>query len=136
MALFSECSLKCARKKLDTADIVREAIYRQLREPRGDTSHKPVFYEQVDCSQGLFLFFPSLRCCFCCGPNARRMLFSTGFLFALWMSLSEARCGLGFNGESMLPFLERLKKPKRARSHRNTGSSQQFSMVRPQAASA
>jgi len=29
MALFSECSLKCARKKLDTADIVREAIYRQ-----------------------------------------------------------------------------------------------------------
>jgi len=30
MALFSECSLKCARKVLDTADIVREAIYRQL----------------------------------------------------------------------------------------------------------
>ena len=24
MALFSECSLKCARKVLDTADIVRE----------------------------------------------------------------------------------------------------------------
>ncbi len=31
MALFSECSLKCARKVLDTADIVREAIYRQPR---------------------------------------------------------------------------------------------------------
>jgi hypothetical protein len=30
MALFSECSLKCARIVLDTADIVREAIYRQL----------------------------------------------------------------------------------------------------------
>ena len=29
MALFSECSLKCARKVLDTADIVREAIFRQ-----------------------------------------------------------------------------------------------------------
>jgi len=29
MALFSECSLKCARKKLDTADIVRDAIFRQ-----------------------------------------------------------------------------------------------------------
>src|SRR5439155_13001182 len=29
MALFSECSLKCARKVLDTADIVREAILRQ-----------------------------------------------------------------------------------------------------------
>jgi len=30
MALFSECSLKCARKVLDTADIVREAIFHQL----------------------------------------------------------------------------------------------------------
>jgi hypothetical protein len=31
MALFYECMLKCARKLLDTADIVSEAIYRQLR---------------------------------------------------------------------------------------------------------
>jgi len=31
MALFSECSLRCARKVLDTADIVREAISQQLR---------------------------------------------------------------------------------------------------------
>ena len=30
MALFSECSLKCVRKLLDTADIVRDAIFRQL----------------------------------------------------------------------------------------------------------
>jgi len=30
MALFYECMLKCARKLLDTADIVREAIYQQL----------------------------------------------------------------------------------------------------------
>ena len=30
MALFQECSLKCARKVLDTADIVREAMFRQL----------------------------------------------------------------------------------------------------------
>jgi hypothetical protein len=29
MALFSECSLECASKLLDTADIVREAIYQQ-----------------------------------------------------------------------------------------------------------
>jgi hypothetical protein len=29
MALFSECSLNCARKVLDTADIVREAMLRQ-----------------------------------------------------------------------------------------------------------
>src|ERR1039457_4392106 len=31
MALFSECMLKCARKVLDTADIVREAIFQQLK---------------------------------------------------------------------------------------------------------
>ena len=30
MALFSECTDSCAQKLLDTADIVREAIYRQL----------------------------------------------------------------------------------------------------------
>jgi hypothetical protein len=29
MALFSECSLECASKLLDTADIVREAILHQ-----------------------------------------------------------------------------------------------------------
>ena len=29
MAFFSECSLECARKVLDTADIVRDAILRQ-----------------------------------------------------------------------------------------------------------
>jgi uncharacterized metal-binding protein len=29
MALFSECSLKCARKMLDSADIVRDAMLRQ-----------------------------------------------------------------------------------------------------------
>jgi hypothetical protein len=31
MALFQECSLKCARKVLDTADIVREAIFHQTK---------------------------------------------------------------------------------------------------------
>jgi len=30
MALFYECMLKCARKLLDTADIVREAMLRRL----------------------------------------------------------------------------------------------------------
>jgi hypothetical protein len=29
MALFYECMLKCARKLLDTADIVREAMFHQ-----------------------------------------------------------------------------------------------------------
>ena len=36
MALFSECLLECARIVLDTADIVREAIYQQLRENKPD----------------------------------------------------------------------------------------------------
>jgi hypothetical protein len=31
MALFNECMLLCAQKLLDTADIVREAMLRQLR---------------------------------------------------------------------------------------------------------
>ena len=31
MALFSECTDRYAQKLLDTADIVREAIFRQLR---------------------------------------------------------------------------------------------------------
>jgi hypothetical protein len=30
MALFNECTQSCARIVLDTPDIVREAIYRQL----------------------------------------------------------------------------------------------------------
>src|SRR5580692_10384824 len=33
MALFSECMQSCARKVLDTADIVREACYRKLPAP-------------------------------------------------------------------------------------------------------
>ena len=31
MALFYECMLQCARKVLDTADIVRDGILQQLR---------------------------------------------------------------------------------------------------------
>jgi hypothetical protein len=30
MALFYECTLLCAQKELDTADIVREAMLQQL----------------------------------------------------------------------------------------------------------
>jgi hypothetical protein len=39
MALCYECVLKCARKLLDTADIVREAMLRQLK--RGSTPYGP-----------------------------------------------------------------------------------------------
>ena len=31
MALFHECTPQCAQKELDTADIVREAIFHHLR---------------------------------------------------------------------------------------------------------
>ena len=34
MALFYECMLNCARKLLDTADIVRDAMFQQLRYTR------------------------------------------------------------------------------------------------------
>ena len=37
MALFYECLLKCARKGLDTADIVREAMLRQQSSGTADT---------------------------------------------------------------------------------------------------
>jgi len=43
MALFYECMPKCARKLLDTADIVRDAIFRQLADvqaPSEDLEHK------------------------------------------------------------------------------------------------
>jgi len=38
MALFFECMLECAQKVLDTADIVREAMLRQVL---GDKSGTP-----------------------------------------------------------------------------------------------
>jgi hypothetical protein len=38
MALFSECMLECARKVLDTADIVRDAWFRHLSDESVDLS--------------------------------------------------------------------------------------------------
>jgi hypothetical protein len=35
MALFHECMLKCAQKLLDTADIVREALFLSWRAEQG-----------------------------------------------------------------------------------------------------
>jgi hypothetical protein len=40
MALFFECMLLCAQKLLDTADIVREAMFRQLAYSHGDVWRK------------------------------------------------------------------------------------------------
>jgi hypothetical protein len=42
MALFYECMLQCARKLLDTADIVREAMLRQPRRLHGGPEYNPL----------------------------------------------------------------------------------------------
>ena len=43
MALFSECSLKCARKVLDTADIVRECARKVL--DTADIVREAIFHQ-------------------------------------------------------------------------------------------
>ena len=43
MALFYECMLKCARKPLDTADIVREAMFHQPS--NSDTANLQAFID-------------------------------------------------------------------------------------------
>ena len=66
MALFSECMPWCARKGLDTADIVRDAIFRQLTsaspfQHRAEKSRSP---SRDSCSFGpqeLALLMPSHR---------------------------------------------------------------------------
>jgi hypothetical protein len=64
------------------------------------------------------------------------MLFSTGFLFALSVSSAEVRCRLGFCRRINAAHLsDGLRKPKRLRSHRNTGSSQQVNIALPDAPS-
>jgi len=49
MALFSECSPKCARKVLDTADIVREAIHQHCPRSESGLGKKETYGPAVDC---------------------------------------------------------------------------------------
>src|SRR6202043_2940836 len=58
-------------------------------------------------------------------------LLSTGFLFALWMScLDASSVPVGVREESRCCYLSvGLGRPKRARSHRNTVSSQRVNRV-------
>jgi hypothetical protein len=58
-------------------------------------------------------------------------LLSTGFLFALWMScLGASSVPVGVREESRCCYLSvGLRRPKRARSHRNTVSSQRMNRV-------
>jgi len=44
MALFSECTVKYVSKLLDTADIVRDAMLRQLAQPRIYDGRKPSLF--------------------------------------------------------------------------------------------
>jgi hypothetical protein len=50
------------------------------------------------------------------------------------LPLEELGAGWGSRGESMLPFIGRPLRPKSARSHRNTVSSQRVDMIISQAA--
>jgi hypothetical protein len=52
MALFYECMLKCARKLLDTADIVREVILRQLSEFGADVGSQAAGNSFSGCRLG------------------------------------------------------------------------------------
>src|SRR5260370_15717469 len=61
------------------------------------TSRKRVFYERVTGVKVCFWVFPFVGLLLLLLLGSRRMLFSTGFLFALLVSLSEARCRLGFS---------------------------------------
>ena len=61
MALFSECMLKCARKLLDTADIVREAILRQLSAGI-DTRHHRVNLMRVEAGTSPRMKRPCIVC--------------------------------------------------------------------------
>ncbi len=93
------------------------------------TSNKRVFYEQVTGVKGLFFVFSFI--------GLLRLLLllvsllSTGFLFALWMSCLEASSvPVGVREESRCCYLSvGLGRPKRARSHRNTVSSQRVNRV-------
>src|SRR5436190_9479399 len=86
MALFSECSLECASKLLDTADIVREAIFQQLSAKRraamgllqGSTawSRLPRRYREV------------------CGLAERRSIPTLPLQLELRMSYSTARSSI------------------------------------------
>jgi len=60
MALFYECMLKCARKLLDTADIVRDAIYREVSSP-----HSGPMYSS--CQHCFYFIQPEVQT----NPNAR-----------------------------------------------------------------
>ena len=95
-----------------------------------------VFYEQVTEVKICSLFFLLLGFCFCCCLGLRRMLLSTGFLFALLVSFSEARCRLGFSRRidaAIYRTASKAKTPPQSSEHGVVATGKQ---KLPQAASA
>ena len=88
-----------------------------------------VFYEQVTGVKGLFFVFSFIGLLLLLLLLVS--LLSTGFLFALWMScLGASSVPVGVREESRCCHLSvGLGRPKRARSHRNTVSSQRVNRI-------
>ena len=67
MALFSECTERYAQNMLDTADIVREGIFRQLalrnvhltRAPNRSFPLRESLFSQTSCGLSCFLLWPA-----------------------------------------------------------------------------
>jgi hypothetical protein len=62
MALFYECTPQCAQKELDTADIVRDAIFQQLRRFRILIAHPHSSNDTTSQAQpkiGITLYWPT-----------------------------------------------------------------------------
>jgi hypothetical protein len=93
------------------------------------SDHKGVFYEQVTGVKGLFFAFSFLGLLLLLLLLVS--LLSTGFLFALLMScLGASSVQVGVREESRCCHLSvGLRRPKRARSHRNTVSSQRINRI-------
>jgi hypothetical protein len=96
------------------------------------SKQKRILYEQVTGVKSLLFCFSFIGLLLLLLVS----LLSTGFVFALWMSCLEASSvPVGVREESRCcHFSVGLRRPKRARSHRNTVSSQRVNMGISQAA--
>jgi hypothetical protein len=59
MALFHECTPQCAQKELDTADIVRDAIFQQVVVPTPINANMSILCsceQTLDCGVGKIAF--------------------------------------------------------------------------------
>jgi hypothetical protein len=105
------------------------AVNATYRESANIGQQKRVFYEQVTGVKGLFFVFSFIGLLLLL--LFLGSLLSTGFLFALWMScLDASSVPVGVREESRCCHLSvGLGRPKRARGHRNTVSSQRVNRI-------